>query len=505
MKTLYLECKMGAAGDMLMAALYELIDNKEAFLDKMNHLLPEVSVQAKPAEKCGILGTHMEVKIGGEEELSEDVHEHHHHEEELSEDVHEHHHHHDEEEHGHHHHHHDEELSGEEYEHHHHHHDEEEHEHHHDEEPSGDVHEHHHHHHDEEEHEHHHHHEEDEHGHHHHHVHRSLADMAAIINGLAVSYWVKGKALSVYQEIAKAESAAHGRPVDEVHFHEVGALDAVADITGVCLLMEEIGADRILCSPLNLGNGHVRCAHGILPVPAPATASLVKGIPSYTSDIPGELTTPTGAALLRAFAGNFGPMPTMSVEKTGYGMGMKNFAKANCVRAFLGTEEAGAYTGSTEETKDAERYPGCTGDAHVVELVANLDDMTPEQAGFAMEELLGEGALDVFYQPIHMKKNRPAFLLTCICKEKDADFMAREILRLTTTFGVRKRICDRYTLEVSFEEKDTPWGTVRMKTGKGFGVEKTKPEYEDMIKIMRESGKTWKEIEEFLKSRKGMA
>ena len=471
----------------------------------MNHLLPEVSVQAKPAEKCGILGTHMEVKIGGEEELSEDVHEHHHHEEELYEDVHEHHHHHDEEEHGHHHHHHDEELSGEEYEHHHHHHDEEEHEHHHDEEPSGDVHEHHHHHHDEEEHEHHHHHEEDEHGHHHHHVHRSLADMAAIINGLAVSYWVKGKALSVYQEIAKAESAAHGRPVDEVHFHEVGALDAVADITGVCLLMEEIGADRILCSPLNLGNGHVRCAHGILPVPAPATASLVKGIPSYTSDIPGELTTPTGAALLRAFAGNFGPMPTMSVEKTGYGMGMKNFAKANCVRAFLGTEEAGAYTGSTEETKDAERYPGCTGDAHVVELVANLDDMTPEQAGFAMEELLGEGALDVFYQPIHMKKNRPAFLLTCICKEKDADFMAREILRLTTTFGVRKRICDRYTLEVSFEEKDTPWGTVRMKTGKGFGVEKTKPEYEDMIKIMRESGKTWKEIEEFLKSRKGMA
>ena len=475
MKTLYLECKMGAAGDMLMAALYELIDNKEAFLDKMNHLLPEVSVQAKPAEKCGILGTHMEVKIGGEEELSEDVHEHHHHEEEPSGDVHEHHHHHDEE------------LSGEEYEHHHHHHDEEEHEHHHhdDEEEHG-----------------HHHHDGEEHDHHHHHVHRSLADMAAIIDGLAVSDWVKEKALSVYQEIAKAESAAHGRPVDEVHFHEVGALDAVADITGVCLLMEEIGADRILCSPLNLGSGHVRCAHGILPVPAPATASLVKGIPSYTSDIQGELTTPTGAALLRAFAGSFGPMPTMSVERTGYGMGMKNFAKANCVRAFLGTEETGAFTGSTEETKDAGRYPGCTGDAHVVELVANLDDMTPEQAGFAMEELLGEGALDVFYQPIHMKKNRPAFLLTCICKEKDADLMAREILRLSTTFGVRKRICDRYTLEVSFEEKDTPWGTVRMKTGKGFGVEKTKPEYEDMIKIMRESGKSWKEIEEFLKSQK---
>ena len=464
MKTVYLECKMGAAGDMLMAALYELIDDKEAFLAKMNALFPGLTVAAVPSEKCGILGTHMDVKVNGEEEISEDVSEHAHH-----------------------------------------HHDNENHEH-------G-----HHHHHDEEDHDHCHHHDEEDHEHgHHHHVHRHLADIAAIVDGLEVSGSVKEKVMDVYREIAAAESAAHGQPVEEIHFHEVGALDAVADITGVCLLMEDLGAERIVCSPINLGSGHVHCAHGILPVPAPATASLVKGIPSYTSDIPGELTTPTGAALLRTFAGSFGPMPVMCVEKTGYGMGKKNFEKANCVRAFLGAEQAEdpakwiqregkpagqkiAVKNDDTMTEQAKDNSGSTGDKTVVELSANLDDMTPEQAGFALEELLAAGALDVFYQPIFMKKNRPAFLLTCICKENQADFMASEILRLTTTFGVRKRVCGRYTLSVSFDTKETPFGPVRLKTGEGYGICKTKPEYEDMARIMRETGKSWKEIEQAMK------
>ena len=268
MKTLYLECSMGAAGDMLMAALYELLDDQPAFLRKMQELgLHGVQVTAEPAKTCGIAGTHMRVTVHGEEEHEPDAHEHDHH--------------HDDHDH----------------EHHHHHHDDHEHEHHH------------HHHHDDHEHDHHHAH---EHGHHHHHA--TPGHIAEVIDGLNLPDAVKQHARAVYDAIAQAEAKAHGCPVGDVHYHEVGALDAVADVTGVCYAMYLLGVDRVVVSPVHVGSGTVRCAHGIMPVPAPATANLLAGVPVYGGSVQGELCTPTGAALLTHFADAFEKMSVMRTQ-----------------------------------------------------------------------------------------------------------------------------------------------------------------------------------------------
>ena len=244
MKLLYLECNMGAAGDMLMAALLELLPDPAAFLDTMNNLgLPGVQVSAEPAVKCGISGTHVSVHIHG--------------------------------------------------------------------------------------------HEEDEHLHdHHHHPHSTMADICHAIDHSTVSQWVKDRAKAVYGRIAAAESAVHGQPVEAVHFHEVGAWDAVTDVVGVCLAMEQLAPDRVIVSPIHVGSGHVKCAHGLLPVPAPATALLLRDVPIYGGEIRGELCTPTGAALLTEFADSFGSLPIMSTKRIGYGMGTKDFERANCVRVF---------------------------------------------------------------------------------------------------------------------------------------------------------------------------
>lgn len=291
MKTLYLECKMGAAGDMLGAALIELFDDRSAALAKLNEIgLPDVRFDLEPVEKNGIHGSGLRVRIHGEEETVED----------LPSDLHNHHH-----EHHAHHHHHDREDETDHTHHHHHHHHE-------------DVHDHH--------------------DHNHPHEHRSLRDVEAIIQASNVSDPVKSNALAVYQLIAEAESKAHGVPVSEVHFHEVGAMDAIADILAVSVLIEALKIDRIAASPVHVGSGFVRCAHGILPVPAPATADILRGIPSYGGKIEGELCTPTGAALIKHFAASFEPQPLMTVEKIGYGMGKKDFLAANCVRAFLGKQ-----------------------------------------------------------------------------------------------------------------------------------------------------------------------
>lgn len=287
MKTLYFECNMGAAGDMLGAALIELFDDRAEALARLNDMgLPDVQFELESAEKVGILGSRLRVRIHGEDETVEDVAMGHHHE------------HHHEHEHDHEH----------GYDHHHHHH--------------AHVHEHEH---------------DHEHGHdHHHHEHRTLRDVETIIQGANVSGAVKANALATYQLIAKAESRAHGVPVSEVHFHEVGAMDAIADILAVSVLIEALRVDRIAASPIHVGSGFVRCAHGVLPVPAPATADILRGVPSYGGKIQGELCTPTGAALLKHFARSFGAQPLMTVEKIGYGMGKKDFPAANCVRAFLG-------------------------------------------------------------------------------------------------------------------------------------------------------------------------
>ena len=438
MKILYLECNMGAAGDMLMGALSELA-GREAFVEKMNSLkIPGVEVSASDSFKCGIKGTHMSVVINGEEEISDDL-------------SHEHHHHHDDEDHDHEHHHHDDKDHDHE---HHHHHDDEDHDHEH------------HHHHDDEDH---------DHEHHHHHHHTSLADVERIVNGFDVSDKVKKDVLAVYGLIAEAESNAHGRPVEEIHFHEVGSLDAITDVTGVCMLMEMINPDRVVASPVALGSGFVRCAHGVLPVPTPATAYILRGVPTYAGREKGELCTPTGAALLKYFADSFETMPVMAVEKTGYGMGMKDFSTANCVRAFVGE------TGGSNAIK---------------ELVCNLDDESPEEIGFAMDELFAAGALDVYITPVHMKKNRPGVVFTCMCRADDAEKMMELMFRHLTTLGIREYTCERHGLKRSIVTLNTEFGEVRLKRSEGYGTVREKLEYEDLAKIAREQNKSIEEIRE---------
>lgn len=416
MKTLYLECKMGAAGDMLAAALLELCPDRKKTLDRLNHLgIPAVRYQDEQAVRCGITGTHMKVTVNGAEEESTDCghghdHEHHHHEHSH---THEHSHMHD-------------------------------HEHTH----SG-------------------------------HSHSTMGEISHLLSHLDLPEKVRHNAEEVYRLIAEAESHAHGRPVDQIHFHEVGELDAVADIVSVCLLIDELAPDRILCSPVHAGSGQVRCAHGILPVPAPATAYILKDVPIYGGAVDGELCTPTGAALLKHFVHQFGEMPVMRVEKIGCGMGKKEFAEANCVRAFLGEMDG---TGSARE-KDGQKDSKDT----VWELCCNLDDMTPEAVGFALETLLEAGALDAYTIPIQMKKSRPAVLLSCLCGEENKIGLVELIFRHTTTLGVRERRWERSVLQREERTVDTPRGTVRIKESSGFGVCRSKAEYEDLARLAKEN------------------
>ena len=426
MKTLYLECNMGAAGDMLAAALLELHPQPEEFVRRMNSLgIPGVEFSAQPAVKCGITGTHVSVTVHGEEEESQDVHLHHH----------DHHHDHD-------HHHHDHEHT---------------HTHDHD-------HEHH-------EHEHH------EHGHGHHH-HAGMGDIRHILSHLDIPQDVREDAEEVYELIALAESHAHGRPVEEIHFHEVGTLDAVADVVAVCWLIHDLEPEQILASPVHVGWGQVRCAHGILPVPAPATAHILRDVPTYGGSVEGELCTPTGAALLKHFAQSFGPSPVMRVEKIGYGMGKKDFEAANCLRAMLGETQEGRET--------------------IAQLCCNLDDMTPEALGFVQERLWEAGALDVTTTPVGMKKNRPGVLLTCMCRLEDRERLVSLLFRHTTTLGIRESQCSRYTLSRSQRSLETPWGPVRIKTSAGWGVTREKPEYEDLAKIARDQDLPLDKVKELL-------
>ena len=399
MKTLYLECGMGAAGDMLTAALLELTEDKQSFLKRINHLgLPGVKVDAETSVKCGITGTHMKVTVNGEEEESRDAHSSPH------EHAHEHSH-------------------GQDHEHH-------------SDDPA--------------------------HGHHHH---ASPADVEELINGLNVSDQVKADAKAVYALIAEAESQVHGHPVCEIHFHEVGTLDAVTDVISVCLLMEEISAEEVVVSPVHVGSGHVHCMHGILPVPAPATALILKDVPTYGGHIQGELCTPTGAALLKHFASRFGDRPIMRTKAIGYGMGKKDFEQANCVRAFLGESE-----------RQREQ---------ITKLECNLDDMTGEDIGFATEQLFQAGAKEVFTQAVGMKKNRPGILLTVLCLTEDADRLAEEMMKHTSTLGIRRQEMSRYVLQRSVETLSISYGEVRMKQASGMGVKRSKPEFEDVAALAR--------------------
>lgn len=287
--------------------------------------------------------------------------------------------------------------------------------------------------------------------------------------------------MSVYSLIADAESQGHGMPVSDIHFHEVGTIDAVADVTAVCLLMNEISPDEVVVSPIHVGCGKVECAHGILPVPAPATALILKGVPIYGGEIEGELCTPTGAALLKHFATRFGAMPVMSVDAIGYGMGKKDFPAANCVRVLLG---------ETEDKTDM-----------VSELSCNVDDMTAEEIGFATERLLEGGANEVYTVPIGMKKTRPGTLIRVMCDPEDVDKMVRLIYKYTTTIGVRETKTRRYILDRKINAAETPYGSVRIKTSTGYGVTRTKYEYDDVARIAKEKGMSIAEVRKVLEEK----
>lgn len=422
MKTLYLDLPMGAAGDMLSAALYELLNEEErkSFIEEINKAgIPVVKVTTEKSEKCGITGTHFKVTVDGQEEESHDAHEH----------SHEHQHHED--------HHHEHEHSHE-----HHHEESFEHEHTHD--------------------------------HEHHHNHTSMAEIENIISSLKIPENVKADVIEVYKLIAAAESNAHGKPVTDIHFHEVGTMDAIADITSACLLFNKIGAKNIFSSAINVGSGQVHCAHGILPVPAPATAFILKDIPIYSNHIKGELCTPTGAALLKHFVNHFGTMPPIKMSAIGYGMGKKDFEAANCVRAILG---------------DSDEKPET-----ILEYTCNLDDISAERLGFAMEQLFAAGAVEAYTIPVTMKKSRPGHLLCVMCRERDKQKILETIFKHTTTLGVRENISNRYFLERSIEIVKTEFGDIRIKKAEGYGVKREKYEYEDLAAIARKTGLSIEEI-----------
>lgn len=381
MKILYLDCGMGAAGDMLAGALLELLPNPQEFVDEMNGLgIPGVRIRRERAVRAGITGTHFRVEVRGQEEEP-------------------------------------------------------------DRPPHG-----------------------------HGHSHSSPQELDELIYGLRLPTMVKLDIAAVYEELARAEAKVHGVPVADIHFHEVGAMDAVADITAVCLLLHRLAPDKIVASPVRVGYGTVKCAHGILPVPAPAAAALLSGIPTYAGELAGELCTPTGAALLRHFAGEFAPQPTLAAEAIGYGMGKKDFPQANCVRAILGS--------------------AAVPEDRAWELKCNLDDMTGEEIGFAIERLLDGGALDAFTTPVGMKKSRPGVLLTALCREADRERITVLLLKYTTTLGVRGTPCRRVTLERREETLATPYGPVRRKIGLGADTPREKYEYEDLARIARDQGQS---------------
>ena len=385
---------MGAAGDMLTAALLELFPHPEKMVEALNALdVPGVRYQRELTQKCGITGTHMHVYVGDTEE---GAHSHAHHE-------------------------------------------------------------------------------------HHDHPHSSMGQLEHWIGHIQASNGVKNNIRAVYNRIAQAESAVHGVSIQKIHFHEVGSLDALADVAAVCYLMEQLGNPTVYASPVHVGSGHVSCAHGILPVPAPATAEILKGIPIYGGQILGELCTPTGAALLKQFVSEFGNMPVMTLQAVGYGMGKKDFAMANCVRAVLGSD--------SREGTDS-----------IVELRCNLDDMTAEDIGFAMEQLLRAGAPEVFTAPIGMKKNRPGTMLTVLCRADQREEMVRLLLRHTSTLGIRESVCRRFTLTRREETVDTPYGKVRCKISEGYGVCRRKPEYDDLSAIAEAQQLPLSEIRRSLQS-----
>lgn len=395
MRILYLDCGMGAAGDMLAGALVSLLskEEQESFIKMINNIgVDGVKVSISDDAKCGITGKHFKVEIDGVEEHSHDVHEHEHH-----------------------------------------------HEH------------------------------EQEHGHHHEHHHHGKGPFPKELEAVAEKLNCPNDIQKVYELLAEAEAKVHGKDVSEIHFHEVGMKDALIDIASVVYLMNKLKVDKVVVSPVNVGFGKVKCAHGILPVPAPATAELVKGIPTYAGRFEGELLTPTGAALLKYYADEFSYQPLMNVIKCGYGTGNKNFESANVVKAVLGEV--------TDELISE----------NVIELNCNVDDMSAEDMAYATKALIENGAKDAFVTPVIMKKGRSGMLLTVLCSAIDKERFVSLIFKHTSTIGIRVKETERIILNRHEETVHTKLGDVRVKYSEGYGVKREKPEFEDLRKLAEEN------------------
>lgn len=405
---LYIECLSGISGDMTIGALLDLGINQQRFLEELSKLkLEGYTLHIYKAQKQGITGTKFDVLL---EQADHDHHDHHHHETN----------------------------------HHDHHHDHDHHDHHHAEADPG----------------------HQEAADHHHH--RNILDIYGIIDGSQLKERVKTLSKEMFRHVAEAEAKIHGKALEEVHFHEVGAIDSIVDIVGAAIAIDLLEIDEIISTPVHTGTGFVKCAHGKMPVPAPATLEILKGLPLYSTGIRSELVTPTGAAILKTLVHDFGPRPEMIVEKIGYGLGTKDLEIANVLRMSMGKKKQAA-------------------DHWVLE--CNIDDMNPEWYESVMGHLFEKGALDVYMVPMHMKKNRPATLLSLICKAEHIPALSEILLTETTTFGLRKYPVEREILDRQFIQLDTAYGPITLKLGiYQDKIIKAAPEYEDCKRASQQHG-----------------
>lgn len=418
MRVLYFDCFSGISGDMTLGALLDLGLDSKAFLQELDKLKVDgYSIEIKKVVKNGITGTDVNVIL--HDECEEPRHE----------NGHSHDHHHDHEH---------------------------DHEHLHDNDHDHD-HSHGH-----------------EHTHSHSHQERNLADIENIINMSSLKPAVKAMSTRIFREIARAEAKVHGKDINEVHFHEVGAIDSIVDIIGACICIDMLGVERIYASELHEGKGFVKCAHGLLPVPVPAVMEMLcnSKIPLVTENIPFELVTPTGIGILKMTCSAFGKMPPMSIEKTGYGMGKRNTGHFNALRAVVGT------------LYEQDNVPN----DEISILETNIDNMSPEILGYTMEKLLDTGALDVYYTPIYMKKNRPSVMLTVLTKCGDEKKFSDVIFSETSTLGIRVKRSARFCMNREFVKVNTMYGDVRVKVASMGDIHKFAPEYEDCKSIAVKNG-----------------
>lgn len=422
MKVLYFDCFSGISGDMTLGALLDLGIDKAAFMAELEKLKVDgYSIEINNKIKNGISGTDVHVVL---------------------------------------------EETG-------HHEDDEEHQY-------GEIHHIDHHHHGEHEHTH-----EDAHEHTHtHNSERNLEDIEHIINHSELRPRVKSMSTKIFREIARAEAKVHGKGINEVHFHEVGAVDSIVDIVGSCICLDLLGIERIFASELHEGKGFVKCAHGLLPVPVPAVMEMLcsSKIPLITEDIPFELVTPTGLAIIKTISSGFGKMPPMSIEKTGYGMGKRETGRFNALRVVMGS------------LYQQDMIPN----DEISILETNIDNMSPEIMGYTMEKLLDSGALDVYYTPIYMKKSRPSAMLTVLVKCGEEKKISDIIFSETSTLGIRISHSQRFCMDRELVKVNTQYGDVRVKVANIGDIMKFAPEYEDCRSIALKTGMPIKEVYELV-------